>query len=548
MMSMVPIISAALLALAPTTPAVAARDAGLADYVRARAADAAGVGAIATAGYSAALDAAPQDEVLALRAFRHGLSGGDRALAVRAARILDLRGLLPADGRLLLLGEAVSVGDWRLASALVDRIDTDGAFNFASPVLRAWIALGAGGDPIAALDGATKAGAVGAVYIAEHRALLIAAQGGVDEPIAMVRAMAAGAQGQTVRLRTAIAAKLAKSERRKALDLLVGDDPVTTAARELVRRRKTLPGAVDTPALGISELLVRIAADIARERETPLALGFARMATFLAPTNATAWLVTSELLASADRPEAALAALARVSPTDPFIEAAKSGRMQLLMQTGDDAGALALADAATKRRAATATDWSRVGGIRAGLERYAEAAEAYDRALKLAPEGGDQRWTLQLMKGSALEQAGDWPAAKAAFEAAVKLAPDQPAVLNHVGYSKLERREDLDEAEALIKRASALRPDDPAITDSLGWTYFLRGNLRQAVPTLERAAAAQPGDTTINEHLGDAYWAVGRRYEARYAWNAAKIYAEGEDATRLAAKLEQGFTQALAAR
>ena len=113
-------------------------------------------------------------------------------------------------------------------------------------------------------------------------------------------------------------------------------------------------------------------------------------------------------------------------------------------------------------------------------------------------------------------------------------------MLNYLGYSQVERGENLAVAEARIARALALRPNDGAITDSLGWAQFMRGKHREAVETLEKAAQAEPADPEINEHLGDAYWAVGRRYEARYAWRAARLYADDEASARIATKIANG--------
>jgi Flp pilus assembly protein TadD len=154
---------------------------------------------------------------------------------------------------------------------------------------------------------------------------------------------------------------------------------------------------------------------------------------------------------------------------------------------------------------------------------------------------------LWLLRGGALLEAGNWPDGKAALERAHKIAPDQPLVLNYLGYSQLERRENLAEAERLIREASRLQPDNHSITDSLGWTYYVRGNLPKAIELLEKAAAGEPGDSAINEHLGDAYYSAGRRFEARYAWEAALLYADEEPARRLRAKIQKGLTRELAA-
>jgi len=154
---------------------------------------------------------------------------------------------------------------------------------------------------------------------------------------------------------------------------------------------------------------------------------------------------------------------------------------------------------------------------------------------------------LWLLNGAELTRAGDWERGKAALERAYALAPQQPIVLNHLGYSQLERRENLDEAERLIREASKLDPDSAAITDSLGWAHYVRGDLAMAVELLERAAKSEPSDSAINEHLGDAYYSAGRRYEARYAWQAALIYAEATAADRLRAKISRGLVPELAA-
>jgi Flp pilus assembly protein TadD len=146
-----------------------------------------------------------------------------------------------------------------------------------------------------------------------------------------------------------------------------------------------------------------------------------------------------------------------------------------------------------------------------------------------------------------LESADRWPEARQSLQAALVLAPEQPLILNFLGYAKLERGEDLDAAEAMIRKASALAPDDASITDSLGWALYKRGRFADAISTLQRAAAKDPQQPEIHEHLGDALYSIGRRYEARFAWNAALISAEDDVAARIRLKLAAGLTPATAA-
>ena len=152
-----------------------------------------------------------------------------------------------------------------------------------------------------------------------------------------------------------------------------------------------------------------------------------------------------------------------------------------------------------------------------------------------------------MLEANAYQQANRWPDAKAALQQALLLEPQQPLLLNFLGYAKLERGEDLDAAEAMIRKASELAPDDASITDSLGWALFKRGKVDEAIHTLARAAEKDPDQAEIQEHLGDALYSSGRRFEARFAWHAALVTAEDNIAARVKAKLTSGLTTANAA-
>ena len=487
--------------------------------------------------------------MLASSALDHALAAGDRDLAVRAATTLAATGTETPEVRLTLLTQAIRARDWRAAGERIDQIAGDELFGFMAPILRAWAAHGSGrGDPIALLDAAN--GNVAQNYLPENRALLQLAR----RPRATAEAFATFAEGsgpRAQRLRIAGAALLARrGERGRALALLAGPGDALARARASVEARRRVPGEIATADQGIAEFLVRLALDLNAQEVRPLALRFARLATFLAPDNSEAWLVVAELLAAQERNEAALAALANVGADDPFAGAARDVRTRLLVQSGRRDAAVEEALAATRAPHAQVTDWSRLGDIYVELERYREAADAYERAIALAGEGTPDSplWALWLVRGSALERGGDWAGGRAALERAHQLAPDQPIVLNYLGYAQLERRENIPEAMRLVAEAHRLAPDNAAITDSLGWAYFLTDDIPRAIQLLEEAARGEPADVTINEHLGDAYYRAGRRLEARYAWKAALVHAEGDEAERLRAKIDIGLTPQLAAR
>ena len=542
-------IGAALL-LPAAAPASIDERAELAAYARARAADTFGATDEAAKRYAALLALSPGNDLLAARALSQAMAAGDYRIALQAARILDRSGRLAPDSRLLLLTEALRIRDWKEADRQVAAIESDRVYSFMVPILRAWIAVDRRqGDPLTFLE-AAKDNPLATVYAAEHRPFLLLATGKRKVAAAELVKLTETGGARAQRLRIAGAASLGRKDRESAAALLAGEAAPIRAARDLLAKRKSIPGAITSARAGVAEFLARVAVDLHGQNATALGLAHARLSTFLAPENSETWLVTSELLAAQGKNREALAVLANIAPDDPFAGSATDSRARLLLAAGDKEAAVAQAEAAAARPSSTAADWARLGELYLQLDRPADSARAYGEAItrvQAAPATGEAEWTLWLLRGGALDEADRWPEAKAALEQAYKLAPDQPLVLNYLGYSQLERRENLAEAEKLIREASRLRPDDAAITDSLGWAHYIRGNLPGAITLLEKAAVGQPADPAINEHLGDAYYSAGRRFEARYAWEAALLYAEDEDAARLRAKIEAGLTPKLAA-
>lgn len=516
----------------------------LAAYVRGRAAADLGALDLSAASFAAALAETPGDAALALRTMRQAVAAGDMPLALRTARLLDAGGSLPPDGTLLLLADAISAKDWARADGDADRVEREKLFAFLAPVLHAWIAAARHHPDPDALTAATQGNPLAASYAAEHVALLTLAFGKPDAGIAAFDALKLPDGARRARLGIAAAATLAqRGQRALAAGLLAGDDPAIVRARGTLVAGGRLGGAIRAAPAGIAELFARVSADIDRQQADTLALEFARLATLLAPDVSEGWLVSATLLARMGDDDAALAALARVAPGDPFSGAARDLRVTLLVRDDRADEALAEARAAADAPGNGSGDWARLGDLLIARSHDAEAARAYGTALDRA--GGDRAqadlaWPLLLQQASAALQADDWPVARAAAARALALAPEQPAILNFIGYSELEHGGDKRAAAAMIAKASALAPDDASITDSLGWSWYVRGDLARAIPLLEQAARGAPAETDINDHLGDAYWRAGRRLEARYAWRAALIGADPAETTRIEAKIDLG--------
>lgn len=517
-------------ALAAMLPGVALADGprDLAAYVRARAADAEGADAQAAAGYAQALASQPESAVIAIRAYRAGLEAGDDALVARAVAVLDKAGVAPADAALTTLADAARRNDKPAALAAIGRLN-GGPLGFLATPLRAWLAYET--DPEAAAAGLSRLPADGIArrYAAESAALIDIARGRSEAGLAALRAQA-WSEGQGLDLRLAAARQLLAQGRRDDAAALIRGAPVRLEAL----------GAAPRPGLayGLARLMARLAEDLEAARAGPLGIAVARAALAVEPGNDAARLLLAETLGAHGALAPALAVLDQVAPDSPYARDALGRRIDLLDEAGKFDAALALASDAARAAVADADDAQRLGDLLTKAGREGEAADAYGLAMQRA--GRSASWLLHLQRGGALERAGRWREAEPLLARAVELAPDQPIALNYLGYARLEHGGDLASAQSMLERAAMLKPDSASIQDSLAWAYFRGGDAPRALPILERAAMAAPDNAIINEHLGDVYWALGRRFEARYAWRAATIVAEAADAGRIAAKLDIG--------
>lgn len=184
-----------------------------------------------------------------------------------------------------------------------------------------------------------------------------------------------------------------------------------------------------------------------------------------------------------------------------------------------------------------------LGNILRARKLYAEAIPYYDQALALVDKPDKRHWVYYYARGTSYERLKNWPAAEADLEKALALYPDQPLILNYLGYSWIDQGRNLKEGMAHIEKAVALKPDDGYIVDSLGWAHYKQGNFKEAVRYLERAVELKPDDAVLNDHLGDALWRVGREREARYQWDQAlSLKPEPEDLEKIRKKIETGLT------
>jgi tetratricopeptide (TPR) repeat protein len=324
-------------------------------------------------------------------------------------------------------------------------------------------------------------------------------------------------------------------------------DPALTLLRDRLQAGDAVPyTAVATPAEGLSDLYHLVAGLMQADVSDAYTLMFARAAAYLAPHKTPTVLLTGSMLERLGQYDLANSVYASVPRDDPSYPSAEIGRAEVLRAAGKFDAAIEVLDALARSYPDLPDVFANKGDVLRQSGNMADARLAYSRALDLYADDAPARWFVYYTRGIAHHQLDQWPQAEADFRASLALQPDQPQVLNYLGYSLVERNEKLDEALDMIERAVAARPDNGAIVDSLGWVLFRLGHYDEAVEQLEKAASLEPVDPVINDHLGDAYWAVGRVNEARFQWQRALSFGpEEQDAKRIRDKLSRGLDMVL---
>ena len=330
-------------------------------------------------------------------------------------------------------------------------------------------------------------------------------------------------------------------------DQALSRNPGDLALAEAKARAAAKGEAPPLPSLreSAAEALIAPATVLILQKQEEVALAYLRLALRLDPTRATAWVLVGDVLSDAGDVDGARAAWLTPKPGTAEFVAARS-KLAWSYQSADKKeealkiGRETLAAAPGSREAATT-----LADLLRANERYEDSVKVLDRLI--AQQGASADWRLLYMRAVDYQQSDHWNDAERDLTAALKRSPDEPELLNFLGYSWIDRGEKLHEALAMVQKAVDSDPKSGAMLDSLGWGYYRLGDYQTAVNKLETAVEIEAGDPDVNNHLGDAYWRVGRKTEARFQWNrvltlepTAKLKSEVE------AKLKSGLDPVVA--
>ncbi len=460
-------------------------------------------------------------------------------------------------GQIVLLGDAMGREDW---AAVEDTMN--GGFSVGGlmdPLILAWTAIGDGrmsraleifeelsqDDVAKQVSAFQKAQALAYVGDYEGAAAILSGEAGVE--------LALNRSGVI-----AYAQILSQLERNDdAIALLdaqlpnTGDEEIAMLRAELESGATVEFDSVKSPKDGLSALFYNVAEVLANDASPSLVLIYARLSQFLDPENVSATLLCAAVFEDMQNHELAVQTYDQIAPDSRAYVQAMMGKASALRRSDQAEAGIETLTTLADRYPDLAPVHVALGDAYRYEEAWPEAIAAYDRAISLYPEEVAAQWAVYFARGIVNERGGRWDDAERDFRKALELEPDQPSVLNYLGYSLVEKRENLDEALGMIEKAVDQRPNEGYIVDSLGWVYYRLGRYEEAVPQMEKAVSLMPVDPVVNDHLGDVYWAVGRTREAEFQWSRALSFITDETnleevkPDRIRRKLEVGLDKVL---
>lgn len=465
----------------------------------------------------------------------HLLAGNFDQAVTRAAQIAAREGGSDV-ATLVLQADAFNRGAYDAALGALEDGQRTGPLT--DPMARAWAELGQGrmSDALAAFDQVIAEREDLAPFALYFKALALAHVGDMERAEALLTGEAEGPIGLSRRgviAHITILSQLGRMTDALGLtDAMFGANPDEDVAylRDALEEGRALPFDTITSASdGMAETYFMLASALPADRGDWLPLIYARLALALRPDHGDAILLAGQLLERAGQYGLADAAYNSMPFDHPQYLGAQLGKANALARSGNVEQAIASLQALAQEKPDSVLVFSALGDLLRREEQFVEAEAAYASALNLLDTVEDRHWVLIYTRAIALERMGEWDRAEPEFRRALEFVPDEPQVLNYLGYSLIDKGLKLEEALDMIERAVEGEPDSGYITDSLGWAFYRLGRYEDAVPVMERAVELMPRDPILNDHLGDVYWAVGRDREARFQWRRALSFAPHPD-------------------
>jgi len=501
--------------------------------------------------YEKALEKDPENDVILERAFLLEAIAGDWDAAIRLAKDVAANEPSHQIARFLLGVKAFKDGDYKTAVANFSSARKSALPDLTARLSIAWTYLAEGKSDLALkeLDQMKKAD-WSRFYQQYHRGL-IADLAGKKKTAQASFANAFKSRPRTLRIAEAYVRhaasegdmKLAKQILQKHIGTSAGH-PIARALLADVQAGRKPEKLVSKPSDGMAEVFYAIGDALTGEDSTEIGLVYLRIALYLKPDFPLAHLAIGEVHDKMDQFADAIVSFNKIPSSSPIWNNVQIRKAYALNSQEKIDEAKAILQDLGKRMPGDVRPLDALGSIMRARQRYKEAEAAYTSAIEQLKNPQKRHWSIYYARGVSRERLKDWPGAESDLKMALKLNPEQPLILNYLGYSWVDQGLYLGRAMDLIRKAVKLKPDDGYFVDSLGWAYYRLGNFKEAAKKLERAVELRPEDPVINDHLGDAYWRVGRFLEAKYQWSQAlTLEPEPEDEKVIKDKIANGMTE-----
>ncbi len=507
----------------------------------------------AAAGFiSEALRADPRSPELLERAFEAHLAQGDIAEAGRLARRILQREPANSIARLTLAVEAIGARQYQSARERLAPGVRGRAAELTATLLTAWAHAGSQQwtKALETVDKLRRDQALG-IFADYHAGLIADLANRPEEAEKRLKAAYEAANRAPVRLVEAYVRLQARrgnlAEAKQAITTFeerVGRHPTIRALAVEIESGKPVARFVATAQQGAAEAMFGLGGEGSRTGDELAGIVYLRLARFLDPKHDLATVTLADIYERLKRHDHAIALYEEIDPKSP-LAASSDVQIGLNLETmGKTDESIARLTKTISLRPDDVEAMAALGNVYRAQKKYREAADAFTKAIDRIGKAERHHWTLFYFRGSSYERLKEWPKGEADLKKALELNPDQPQVLNYLGYTWVDLHMNLDEGFRMLRRAVELAPRDGYIVDSLGWAFYRLGKFDDAVRELERAVLLRPADPTINDHLGDAYWKVGRKLEANFQWSHARdLKPEPEDLAKILQKLENGLDE-----
>ncbi len=500
-----------------------------------------------------ALSLDPDNAYLIQRTFPSSLGAGniDNALSL-AAKTGEGNLVIAHLGYSLLVADAIKKEDYLSAQQYLDALQTSSFGHYLKPITQGWIEA-ATGSPDQAIkimkDQIQQYPSLKALYYM-HMAMVSEYSGDHDKAIAYYnKSLGEHFSARTAWLLGSLYERMNRIDDAQSVYIeLENNFPLTTftslALARLDKKDRSQAWRQATPADGIMSGFFDLASVLYQERSSRLALLYGQVALYLVPDDPFLQILMGDLFQEANNFDSAKKLYGSINPESDFFVISQTRIAKVFEEEGDIKEAIEILENLLDNSHVSDNILMNLGDLLRRNEEFEKSIPYYTQVIE-GLKGGymPEHWELFYARGISYEQSDQWAKAEADLKQALTLEPDQPYVLNYLGYSWADQGIHIDLALEYIKKAIELRPNDGYIIDSMGWVLYKLARYEEAVVFLEEAVAYLPGDPIINDHLGDAYWQVGRRVEAGFQWQRALDNAQDEELiAKIEGKLINGLT------